>query len=183
MIDVTPSLKKTFTYIKDNIPEEVFRKLCDKVGSTFPEIGVSSEDVSKLSSNLGNESDNICQKAVDAIYLVYSKVSYNTTKPSVARSFLTPLIGEVHADSLSVCWGEHAVDIVSRLKKSKTETKLVWDSSVSISRDDCAKLRETEAVLQVEVEGNAQNVTFDFEGLKKFYLELERIQSAIDELA
>ena len=187
MIEITPSLKETFSYIRDTVPEDVFRKLCVKVGSSYPEQGVSTEEVARLSSNLGSDDEELCQRAVDTIYYLYSKVSYSTTKPSAVKSFLAPHIGEVHAASLSECWGEHALDIVSRLKNSsaikKDVTKLVWDSSVSVSRDDCAKLRDPEAVLQVEVDGEMRNILFDFESLTKFYSELERIQSAIDDLA
>ena len=185
MIEITSSLKETFSYIKDTIPEEVFLKLCTKVGSSYPAEGITPEEISRLSTSLGDE--ELCKRSVDTIYYLFSKVSYATTKPSAVKSFLALHIGQAHANTFSESWGEHAMDIVARLKSSSSidtkVCKLAWDSSVSISRDDCAKLRNTEAVLQVEVDGKTKNVLFDFESLAEFYSELERIQLAIDNLA
>ena len=185
MFEVTASLKEVLTFTQDSIPAEIYKRLCTKIGSLYPSQAISAEETTRLSTNLSCD-EEMCRRMVESIYYLYSKVSYSTTKPAHIRAFLVPHIGEENAGVFSEAWSSHAADIVSRLKTSSTKyscNKMSWGSTVSISKDSCSRLSDTEAVLQLNVDGKLKNVAFDFEGLLSFYAELEKIQSAIDNLA
>ena len=183
MFEVTASLRDILSFIQDTIPAEVFQKLCSKVSVIYPAQSISREDIVRLSDKLSCDVDK-CQRSVDTIYFLFSKISYNTTKPSTVRTFLTPLLGAPHAGIVADSWETSAADITARLKRTISSNKtFTWGSSVSVSRSDCARLSETEATLQVQVDGKFRNIAFDYESLARFYNELERIQSAIDQLA
>ena len=81
----------------------------------------------------------------------------------------------------SKVWGEAASGIVGRLKSGNHGhhgNHIQWSSHVVLSRDTSADVAETGGVLEV----GGRKVRFDHEGLVRFYTQLERIQSAIDNL-
>ena len=182
MFKVTAPLKDILLFIQNSIPEEIFRKLCSKVSLVYPAQSITRADVIKLSDNLSCDVTQ-CQRAVDTIYFLFSKMSYHTTKPSAARSFLTPLLGADRSAIVAEVWEGSAGDILGRLKRPAAERTFTWGSSVTVSRDECARVAELEATLQVRVDDKLRNINFDYESLVRFHNELERVQSAIDHLA
>ena len=184
-IETTPKLDAVFSLIRSSVSDDMFKKLVSRIVSSYPEKSIGDQEINSLSQNLSLSHEQ-SQNLVSAIYMLLNKVSYDVVKPSEVKKVLSNHLGEDKANIFASIWSKSASDIVGRLQNMNTENSLenvVWEKRVTISKDCSSKLKDTKALLQLQINGEHQTVAFTYDKLVNFYLELERIQSCIDKLA